>query len=337
MSGARSVSRRLARSFGAIALVSSVILCALVVYEFDIVLERQTVRLGWRGELIEAIEYILIPLSLLILPFYIASRWAIRSSLEPLEQAARRIDAADGHERGFRIDVVELPTEAQPFARAINNLLGRLDRTAEFHDVFAAEVAHELKTPLAILLLELERMGTPASKRLKDDVADMNRLVGQIMLMAQADADLASPMPRHLVSLANVAERVATRFAPIATAQNKRIEVTERGSRMMRGNYEALVVAVRNLVENGLRVTPGGGTVTRSVGPGARIAVADGGPGLSSERLTALCGRFTRGDNPNSAGAGLGLAIVAKVAATHRGTLTSDPDTRSIILSFEGQ
>lgn len=259
MTGPRSVSRRLARSFGAIAFVSSLILCGLVVYEFDIVLERHPVRIGWRGELIEAIEYILIPLTLLILPFYVASRWAIRSSLEPLGEAVELIDAADGHVRGFRLDLKALPIEAQPFARAINNLLGRLDRTAEFHEAFAAEVAHELKTPLAILLLELERIGTPDSKRLMDDVADMNRLVGQIMLLAQADADLASPQPRHLISLENVATRVATRFAPIAAANGKRIEVSERRSRMIVGNYESLVVAVRNLVENGLRVTPAGG------------------------------------------------------------------------------
>lgn len=335
MSGTHSVSRRLARSFGVITLVSSLILCGLVIYEFDIVLERHPVRLAWRGELLEALEYILIPLILLILPFYLASRWAIRSSLEPLGEAVRMIDAVEGHVRGFRIDLAALPSEALPFARAINNLLDRLDRTAEFHDAFAAEVAHELKTPLAILLLELERMGTPDSKRLKEDVADMNRLVGQIMLMAQADADLVSPMPRSLVSLENVATRVATRFAPIAAAQNKRIEVTERRSRMVVGNYESLVVAVRNLVENALRVTPAGGAVTLSVGPGPRIAVADGGPGLSSERLRALSRRFARGANPSSSGAGLGLAIVSKVVTTHRGSLTSDPESRSIILSFE--
>lgn len=330
-----SVSRRLVRSFACITAVSAVILCSLVVYEFDLVLERHSVRLGWRDELVEAAIYILVPLCLLILPFFLASRWIIRSSLQPLGEAAKLIDAVDGNVRGFRIDLATLPTETQPFARAINNLLGRLDRTAEFHEAFAAEVAHELKTPLAILMLELERIGTPHSERLKDDVAEMNRLVDQIMLMAQADADLASPLPRNLVCLERVATRVATRFAPIAASQGKQVEVVFDQPEMIIGNEEALVVAVGNLVENGLRVTPPGGDIAISVGPGARIAVADAGPGLSPAKLAALSKRFARGDNPSSGGAGLGLSIVAKVVATHRGVLASDLASRSIILSFE--
>ena len=308
---------------------------SLMIYRFDIVPDRDAAGAYWPDELLELVEFVVLPFGLLILCFFFVSRWVIRSALEPLGEATKLIDAVDSNVRGFRVDLHTFPIELQPFASAINNLLARLDRTAEFHEAFASEVAHELKTPLAILLLELERIGTPEVERLKDDVVEMNRLVDQIMLMAQADADLASPLPRSLVSLEAVATRVATRFAPIAASQGKQVEVSLCDPQMIVGNKEALVVAVGNLVENGLRVTPAGGGIVVEVGPGAMIAVRDGGPGLSPMKLAALSKRFARGDNPSSGGAGLGLAIVAKVVATHRGTLASDPSKSTIVLSFE--
>src|SRR3546814_11921177 len=94
--------------------------------------------------------------------------------------------------------------ETPPFARALDGLLARLDGVAEQRETFAANVAHELRTPLAILMIELDRLGSPDALRLKKDVAAMKRLVGQIMTMAPVEANVARPVPRAIVFLSDV-------------------------------------------------------------------------------------------------------------------------------------
>ncbi|MBL7466207.1 sensor histidine kinase, partial [Escherichia coli] len=88
-----------------------------------------------------------------------------------------------------RIDNSQMPTEALPFTSAVNDLLARLDEAAKRQEAFAADVAHELRTPLALLSLELDRLEHDDAERLKKDVAAMRRLIDQLMLLAQIDAD----------------------------------------------------------------------------------------------------------------------------------------------------
>src|SRR3546814_5535060 len=81
-----------------------------------------------------------------------------------------QMDSVVGTDRGFRVNLGDFPLETQPFARALNDLLARLDEVAEQRETFAANVAHELRTPLAILMIELDRLGSPDALRLKKDV-----------------------------------------------------------------------------------------------------------------------------------------------------------------------
>src|SRR3546814_6666732 len=74
--------------------------------------------------------------------------------------AAAQMDSVVGTDRGFRVNLGDFPLETQPFARALNDLLARLDEVAEQRETFAANVAHELRTPLAILMIELDRLGS---------------------------------------------------------------------------------------------------------------------------------------------------------------------------------
>src|SRR3546814_518730 len=166
--------------------------------------------------------------------------------------------------------------------------------TTLFRSAFAANVAHELRTPLAILMIELDRLGSPDALRLKKDVAAMKRLVGQIMTMAQVEANVARPVSRDIVFLSDVAMDVANRFAPLGAEQGRHVEIAVERELAVSGIWETLVAAVSNLVENALRVTPAGGSVVIAVGPGARIFVRDEGPGLSAPALAELSQRFAR-------------------------------------------
>jgi len=99
-------------------------------------------------------DHVVVPLLVLMLPLGIAAAWVIRSSLQPLKDAAAQIELAQTADRGYRVDASSFPKEAVGFADSVNGLLSRLDDTAAQQEAFAADVAHELRTPLAILGLE---------------------------------------------------------------------------------------------------------------------------------------------------------------------------------------
>lgn len=329
-----SITRRLTRGFGWICLFGGLTLIVSVSFDVDLMLNQEAANLRWRGNWLEIAEHVVLPLFLLIIPMFFAARWVIKTSLAPLGKAAARMDALAGTDRDFRLDLDDIPVEAQPFARALNGLLARLDNAMRQLEAFAADAAHELRTPLAILMAELDRIDSPDTRHLKKDVAAMDRLVGQIMLMSQVDAHIGAPVAREVISLEKVAQDVIDRFAPIATSQNKHIELEVKGRPTIVGIKGTVFAALSNLVENGLRVTPADGSVVISVGPGARIGVQDGGHGLSVAELNTLSQRFVRAEHASADGAGLGLAIVARIAEIHGAALNTAPHRKEIFMTF---
>ncbi|RHW18364.1 sensor histidine kinase [Sphingomonas gilva] len=327
-----AVSDRLTRGLTIVGLTGGLALIAFVSLDVDVLLEQQSAQVGWRGEWLEIAEHVVLPLILLMLPMYLGIRLVVRRSLEPLSASARHIDAVKGTERGFRLDTTGFPAELLPFADAINNLLGRLDDVAHRRETAAAEAAHELKTPLAILMLELDRLGGPDAARLKGDVKEMSRLLDQMLLTAQVDAHATAPVPLEMVSLAELAEDVVIWLAPIALEQGKEIVFDRIESGMVMARRELLRAAMRNLVENGLRATPTKGTVFVLVGPGRQFRVRDEGPGLTAEQLDRRVRRLPRSDPDHVGGAGMGLSIVSRIITVHGGSLQTIPKQREIVL-----
>lgn len=333
----RSVSRRLARGLGLVGLIGSILLLAPVVFFYrlsfaDLHAKQTTVR-----AIREVLEHVALPTLILMVPMAFIGLRVIRQAFIPLEEAAVEIEAARGHERGYRIDTSRMPAEALPFTDAVNDLLGRLDDAAARQEAFAADVAHELRTPLAVLSLELDRLGHVEASRLQADVAAMRRLIDQLMLLAQIDAATAARLAPEAVSLADVATDVVSLLAPGVIAAGKTIAL-EAGEEapVVPGRREAIAAALRNLVENAVRATPAGGAVQVFVGPGYVLRVKDQGPGLSSDRLRDLARRHSRADHASKNGAGLGLAIVERIMAAHGGALTTDPGARELTLRFPG-
>jgi len=330
-----SIIRELRTGFAWIAMVGSGVLAVFLVVDFQLLKADIRAHYGPLGLIHEFVDHVAFPIIVLLLPLSIAARRLITRSLIPLHDAAHRIHQATGRERGFRVDLADLPDEALPFAEGVNALLARLDDAARRQEGFAADVAHELKTPLSVVMLELERLKDPAVDRIIAELAAMNRLVEQLLVLAQLDAYAAAPQPLRKTDLADPAREAIKLIAVFASGQGVRIVFRDDGGLQIDGRPEALTAALRNLLENAVRVTPRGGRIQVVSGPGPRIRVIDGGPGIAPDRLLQLSDRFRRSDHASPSGAGLGLSIVARIVEVHGGAVVSHPDEPSIELVFQ--
>jgi signal transduction histidine kinase len=330
-----SILGRVTRSVALVALVGALLLLLFIGVEYRISFSELSDAAALQLAIYELTEHVVIPMILLAIPMAIAGRWAIRRAVRPLEAAAHRIDAAQGEARGVRIDTGSLPLETVPFVDAVNNLLHRVDKAAALHEAFAADIAHELRTPLTLLSLQLDQCDDPKAAAMRADVAAMRRLIDQLMLLAQIDAEQAANLPPAEVDLVDVASDVVAQMAPAALAEGKVLELIADDSHCrIAGRREAMAAALRNLVENALRMTAPGDAVTILADGSCQLAVRDGGGGLSPERLKELTGRLRRADHASQNGAGLGLAIVARIMAAHGGELATDPERRELRLIF---
>jgi signal transduction histidine kinase len=178
---------------------------------------------------------------------------------------------------------------------------------------FTANAAHELRTPLAILLARLDAMTEDDDVRaLKRDVDGMIRQVELLLELARTETVTAGADAR--IDLGSLAQDMAARLYPVARRARRDI-VVEAPPRpvVVTGDPALMESAVRNLLENALRVSPSGATVRLVVAEDPpRLAVADHGPGLDPADLPELTEPFRRG--PKGGSAGLGLAIVAEAA-----------------------
>ncbi|MGY2001435.1 ATP-binding protein [Blastococcus sp. SYSU DS1024] len=256
-----------------------------------------------------------------------------RRGLAPVRRAtdeALTLSAADLSRR------LSPPARMDEVGRLVQTLNGMLDRLAAAvarERAFTADSSHELRTPLAILTAEVELARDRSADEsvrggLDTALAEAGRLSGLVDdLLVLARADTGHLEASRPLDLDELVDRVVGRFRTLAT--RRAVGLRTAGAAVVRGDTAGVERAVANLVDNALRHTPDGGTVTvevRATGPeSAEIAVHDTGPGVPPDRLPRLFDRFSRVDDARHerGGAGLGLAIVAAVAAAHGGRVTA--------------
>jgi signal transduction histidine kinase len=220
------------------------------------------------------------------------------------------------------LPVDNIPREIFPLVTAVNQALDRLESGFHQQREFTGDVAHELRTPLAVLRTRLETFPDQKSvAALHRDVEVMSRVVSQLLDSAEMETLVVGPDER--ADLHQVATDVAEFIAPLALTQKKAINLSgTRHPVWINGNAETLRRAIRNLAENAIRHTPSGTAVEIFVGSDGTVSVLDRGEGIDPEKREAIFKRFVSGDNRRTGGAGLGLSIVKKIVETHGGVIS---------------
>lgn len=242
---------------------------------------------------------------------------SLHRGLRPLRRVSEQAATIEPANLEPRLATADIPAEIRPLVQAFNKVLDRLQAGMEQQRRFTANAAHQLRTPLTILMAELELLeGDEKISSLRRDAARMTRLVEQLLQVARLDSmelDVSQRLDLHAVAV-----QVISELAPLA--QQKPCELALEGeSVMVRGNFEALADALRNLIDNALTHTPANGSVVVEVISPGTIKVTDQGPGIPPDQKERVFERFWRGQNSRHSGAGLGLSIVREIMLAHGG------------------
>lgn len=251
----------------------------------------------------------------------------IRGALKPVRQASEIARAIDPAKSNPRLPDRDMPQELLPLITSMNQALDRLEQAIRAQREFTADAAHELRTPLAVLRTRIETMpDREGLDALKGDIQVMTHVVNQLMEMAEVEGNSAPPTA--IMDLRAISVEVAAMLAEIAIRQGRSIAVTGTEQPVaVRGDGAMVFRALRNLAENAIKHTAPGTVVELQVGDDGSVAVLDRGPGVPEQDRAMIFRRFWRADrnpafNESFQGAGLGLAIVAKIAEIHDGVVT---------------
>lgn len=259
-----------------------------------------------------------------------------RRGLRPLGEmthALKRVGPKQLHERA---SAVGWPRELRPLALAFDDMLDRLENSFMRLSQFSADLAHELRTPIANIRGEAEvaltRSRTPEEYRAVIDSTlaecqHLTHIVDNLLFLARTEAAEGLLQCRTFAGRAAL-EKIAAFYEPVAEEQ--KLKITCRGEANFFADEMLFGRAVSNLIENALHHTPAGGTILISIAGGgaqSEISVKDTGSGIAAEHLARVFDRFYRADSSRSSeGLGLGLALVKSITDLHGGSATIESE-----------
>lgn len=259
--------------------------------------------------------------------------WTVGTTLAPLRRVVEEVSRRDGHALAPLADV-RTPDEIAPLTQAIDALLERLRAAFAAQRAFVADAAHELRSPLTALRLQLgllARAPDEAARRaaldaLSEGIERAGRLIQQLLTLARSESD-GGPGASEPVDLAETARLAAADVVELAAARGVELSLRAPAAVPVRGDPAALRILARNLADNAVRYTPRGGRVELGVQAFAGVAEMncdDSGPGIPPAERERVFDRFYRRAAGNgvesseeSNGSGLGLAIVRAIAERH--------------------
>jgi two-component system sensor histidine kinase QseC len=281
------------------------------------------------------------------MPLFIVLLWlSVRSGLGPLTELSRAIARRDANSLVL-IEESNSPPELQPMVLSLNNLMGRMQELLEAERRFNANVAHELKTPLAAIQAHLyaaRQAHTEADRQralIQAQTATERgiRLIHQMLALARLGEHLHTDMQR--VNLNEIAQDVCAELIPLAMRRGQTLEIASSpGSMMVNGQADLLHQLIGNLVDNAMRYSPPHSQIVLAFDKtqtGLRLTVSDDGPGIPEEQREQVFNRFFRLADQTISGTGLGLAICRKIAALHQAkiSLSQGPEGKGLSVHID--
>lgn len=274
--------------------------------------------------------YLLLPLlvclPLMALPAWLSVRLALRPWKTVSEEIARR-GPQDLSPLAFR----PAHRELRPLVDSVNAMLRSVSDSARRERDFISDAAHEMRTPLAAMRVNIEALQAHWPEASQQALLDgslrgaerATRLVNQLLALMRTEAASSGP-PRARLALEQIAQDSLAALSPLARERRVELELQADCGAWLMGEVEGLRSLVDNLVDNAIKYSRPGGLVTVSVRCDAACAVltvADEGPGVPPELHARLGERFYRVPGQVQAGSGLGLAIVSATVARHGGRM----------------
>jgi two-component system sensor histidine kinase TctE len=290
----------------------------------------------------EIIKGVILP-QFIILPIALALVWfALTRGLSPLAELQQRIRARRPDDLS-PIESGQVPEEISPLVRSLNDMLERLSQNIQTQKRFIADAAHQMKTPLAgmrmqseLALRETDQAEIHRSlEQLSKSSESATRLVNQLLALARAENQTPEAKPFVLLELSDLARNTVHDWVQASFTHRIDLGFEQPGHPLMvLGNPVMLRELLSNLIDNALRYTPSGGSVTVRVRAEAEenlaiLEVEDTGPGIPSAERGDVFERFYRILGSNVEGSGLGLAIVREIAQQHQAVLDIFNNPRS--------
>lgn len=277
------------------------------------------------------------PMAVMVPLLMLVVWWVVSASLAPVSRVRQQVATRRADDLSELIEH-DLPDEIQPLVHEMNLLFRRLSKAFDAQKSFVADAAHELRSPLAALKLQVEGlrrapdcdMREVAIQRLNAGIDRATRLVEQLLVLARQQASLADGVNPVSVDLTALAQLALADAAGAAVLRQIDLGLLQSDQVTVLGQDEALRILLRNLIDNAIKYTPVGGTVNLAlcnIDGQIQLSIDDSGPGIAEENRQRVLDRFYRIAGTQSGGSGLGLAIVKTIADLHHATLKLDGST----------
>jgi two-component system OmpR family sensor kinase len=276
--------------------------------------------------------------------------WVVSAALAPLARVRTQIARRQADDLS-EVDGAKLPDEVRPLIDELNLLFRRLRQAFDAQQSFVADAAHELRSPLAALRLQVQALARThdsaaqqvAMTRLSAGIDRATRLVEQLLALARQQANAVRGAAEHGVSLTDAVRLELDEAAGAAQSAQVALSLAQADEVFIDGYAEALRILLRNLLDNAIKHTPAHGSVAVEVAHdarGAELRVEDSGPGIPPDERERVLDRFYRVAGNASSGSGLGLAIVKAVADMHGARIQIDASPRlgglRVTVTFRG-
>lgn len=261
-------------------------------------------------------------------------------ALAPVNSMINFAQNIDANDLGQRIPVPTAKDEVRKLAETLNDMFGRIQQAFQSQERFVADASHQLLTPLTVMRSELETLHKSGAKDVEQfvrsslqEVDNLSNIVREMLLLSRVDAGLGA-MNLQSLSLDELIFEALARCERLAKAKSISLKFDiENQSRsdeppQVRGDNDLLEHLLINIIENAIKYSPNGQTVTITLiwrNDQSEVLVEDEGPGLPAEQLPLIFERFSRGSAASTQvkGHGLGLAIAQKIAILHGGRLSA--------------